>query len=240
MTAGERLVALDGVCKEYHGLRPLRVDRFELREGETVAVLGLDRAAAEVLVNLITGATLPDAGEVEVLGASTRAIADSDAWFRLLDRIGVLSERVVLLDDLTVEQNLALPITLDVEALAADVRVRVGRLGAEVGLAPDAMQQPMAHAPPAMRARVRLGKALALGPRLLLAEHPNATLTSGDGFRLAADLSNIAARRRLGMLLLTADAAFAAAACTQLLSLQPATGALVPTPRWRTWFRRRP
>lgn len=239
MTDGEPLVALRGVRQDYHGLRPLRVERLELRAAETIALLGLDRAAAEVLVNLMTGATLPDAGEVEVFGASTRGIPDSDAWFQLLDRIGVLSERVVLLDELTVEQNLALPITLEVEGLAADVRARVEQLGAEIGLPTDILRQPMAKADPTTRARVRLGKALALEPRVLLAEHPNAALPLAEASRFAADLSGIAARRRLAMLVLTADAAFGAAACRHLLRLQPATGALVAASGWWSWLARR-
>jgi putative ABC transport system ATP-binding protein len=239
MPDGEQLVALHGVRKDYHGLRPLRVERLELRVGETVALLGFDRTTAEVLVNLITGATLPDAGEVEILGASTRTIPDSDAWFALLDRVGVVSDRVVLLDELTVAQNLALPITLEVELLAADVRVRVERLGAEIGLPPDVLQQPMSGADQPTRTRVRLGKALALDPRLLLAEHPNAALPPGEVARFAADLSDLAARRRLAMLVLTADAAFGGAACRQLLSLEPATGALVPAAGWWSWLKRR-
>lgn len=237
MPGRERLVALHGVRKDYHGLRPLRVERFELRDAETVALLGLDRAAAEVLVDLITGATLPDAGNVEIFGAPTRAIPDSDAWFVLLDRVGVLSERVVLLDALTVAQNLALPVTLQVDALADEVRVRVERLGQEIGLGPGMLEQPMAAADPATRARVRLGKALALDPRLLLAEHPNAALPPADVPRFAGDLSGIAARRRLAMLVLTADASFGAAACRELLSLQPATGALVPASGWWNWLK---
>lgn len=239
MPGGERLLALHGVRKDYHGLRPLRVERLELGDAETVAVLGLDGAAAEVLVNLITGATLPDAGDVEIFGASTRAIPDSDAWFVLLDRVGVVSERVVLLDELTVAQNLALPMTLEVEPLAADVRARVERLGDEIGLGPDVLRQPMAGADPTTRVRVRLGKALALDPRLLLAEHPSAALPPADGPRFAADLSGIAARRRMAMLVLTADAAFGGAACRQLLSVQPATGALVPASGWLSWLKRR-
>ena len=43
-------------------------------------LIGFDRPAAEVFVNLITGASLPDTGEVESLGRPTRAIADSDEW----------------------------------------------------------------------------------------------------------------------------------------------------------------
>lgn len=232
MVEGERLVSLVGVRKDYHALRPLRVERFELHEAETVALVGFDRAAAEVLVNLITGATLPDAGEVEVFGAPTRVISNADAWFRLLDGIGIFSERVVLLDELTVEQNLALPITLDVETLEADTRSRVDRLAAEIGLAPDTMRQPMGAADQTTRARVRLGKALALEPQVLLAEHPNAALPPPDAPRFAADLSGIAAQRRLAMLVLTGDAAFGAAACGRLLSLEPATGALVAPSGW--------
>jgi putative ABC transport system ATP-binding protein len=239
MTEGELLVTLRGVRKDYHALRPLRVERFELRDRETVALLGFDRAAAEVIVNLITGAALPDQGEVDVFGGSTRAITHPDAWFRLLDRIGLLTERVVLLDELTVEQNLALPLSLDVAAMAPEVRARVERIGVEVGLPSDVMRRPMGATGPVIRARVRLGKALALDPRVLLAEHPTAALPLEEVPRFAADLSGIAARRSLAMLVLTADAAFAAAACRQVLSWRPATGALEAAPGWWNWLTRR-
>jgi len=239
MAAGELLVALREVRKDHHALRPLRVERLDLREGETVAIVGLDAAAAEVLVNLITGAMLPDAGEITVFGTPTRQIDDADAWFRQLDRIGTLGERVLLLDELTVEQNLALPLSLELDPLAADVRARVERLAAEVGIPAGTLRRPMGSAGPAVRARVRLGKALALDPRLLLAEHPTAALPSDDARRLAADLSDIAARRRLALLVLTADAACAAAACRHVLSWRPATGALDEASGWWAWLTRR-
>jgi len=239
MARGEQLVALRGVRKDYPALRPLRVEHLELRDAETMALVGFDRAASEVLVNLITGATLPEGGEVELFGAPTHAIVDSDAWFRLLDRIGILSERVVLLEELTVAQNLAIPLTLAVEAMPADTRARVDRLGAEIGLTPDVMRQPMAAADRRTRARVRLGKALALDPRVLLAEHPNAGLDPADVLHFAADLSDIAAQRRLAMLIVTADAAFGAAACRQLLRFQPASGTFARHSGWRGWLSRR-
>ena len=73
MPSGEVVVALRGVRRDYGGLRPLRVEQLDLRQGERVALLGFDRVAAEVLVNLITGATLPDSGDVSVFGAPTSA-----------------------------------------------------------------------------------------------------------------------------------------------------------------------
>ena len=62
------VLELNGISKDYRGLRPLRIAELRVAAGEHVAILGLDRAAAEVFVNLATGATLPDAGQVRVLG----------------------------------------------------------------------------------------------------------------------------------------------------------------------------
>jgi ABC-type lipoprotein export system ATPase subunit len=236
MPPGERVIRLRGVRKDYHALRPLRVEAFDLHQGETVALLGFDRAAAEALVNLITAATLPDAGDVEVFNSTTRDISDADAWFRTLDQFGVLGERVVLVPELTVEQNLALPLTFEVDDLPPNVRDQIYALAAEVGISDDDMAQPIGAATPATQLRVRLSKALALNPRVLLAEHPTATLSSGDVERLAADLTAIAARRHLAMLVLTADAGFAEAACGEVRTLRPATGELTRASSWRRWL----
>jgi ABC-type transporter Mla maintaining outer membrane lipid asymmetry ATPase subunit MlaF len=238
MNFAEYAIELRGVSKEYGTLRPLRISHFVLRQAQTVALLGFDLAAAEVLVNLITAATLPDAGEVAVFGSSTRDITDFDAWFRLLDRIGVMSQRVALIDELTVEQNLALPLSLEVDGMAPELRSRVGKIADEVGIGATERMQSMRGADASMRMRVRLGKALALDPCVLLAEHPNAAVPPNEVARLGAALAAIAVRRGLSMLVLTADTAFAAAACKHVLTLRPASGELVPASRWTRWFAR--
>src|SRR5690606_16542149 len=63
MPQGDLLVQLRNVSKDYRGLRPLRVARLDLRAGQSVALLGFDQVSAEVLVDLVTGATTPDSGE---------------------------------------------------------------------------------------------------------------------------------------------------------------------------------
>ena len=238
MPAAEPLVTLHRVVKDYRALRPLRVEHFELLPRESVALLGFDSAAAEVLVNLITAATLPDSGDVEIFGASTRAITDPDTWFHSLDRFGILSERVVLVDQLTVEQNLTLPISLEVERTPPDVRMRVQRLADEVGIPVDRRGASTGVVDAATRLRVRLGKALALDPRVLLAEHPNAAIPPTDTGPFASDLMSIAAARGLAMVVLTADIQFARAVCKQVLTLEPSTGKLAPVSGWRRWLGR--
>src|SRR5262245_26277193 len=115
MPSPDVLVRLRSVSKDYRGLRPLRIESLDIHTRQIVALVGFDQVMAEVLVDLITGAIVPDAGEVVVFGQGTTDIADRDAWLSTLDRFGLLTERAVLLDRLSVEQNLALPFSLGLD-----------------------------------------------------------------------------------------------------------------------------
>jgi len=231
------VLALRDVSKDYRGLRPLRIRQFDLHDGEAVALVGFDQITAEVFVNLVTGATVPDAGEVRVFGQSTSAIANADAWLESLDRFGILSERAVLLDQLTTLQNLAVPLTLELDPIPDAPRARAAALAEEVGLEAADLPLAVAQLTPAARLRLRLGRALALDPRVLLAEHPNASIPAGDVPAFAADLSAIVARRGLACITLTADRTFAAAVADRILTLQPATGDLTKGGSgWRRLF----
>jgi ABC-type transporter Mla maintaining outer membrane lipid asymmetry ATPase subunit MlaF len=222
------LLELRQVRKDYGALRPLRLRELQVRPAALVALLGLDAPAAEMFVNLVTGATLPDAGEVRVFGFDTAAITDADEWLRTLDRFGILSDRAVLLDELTVAQNLAMTITLAIDPIPADVRGQIEALASEVGLSADLIDRKVATLTAAAKLRVRLGRAVALRPDLLLLEHPTATLRAEDVEGFAADLRRLAAARVLTMVAVTADTAFASAMTPDVRRLQPATGDLVP------------
>ena len=238
MPSTDVAISLRNVHKDYGGLRPLRVQRLELRQGESVALMGCDQVGAEVLVNLITGATLPDSGDVDVFGAATGAITDPDAWLAATDQFGILSDRIVLLESFSAEQNLALPLSLELDDLPMTLRSQVRRLADEVGVTQAQLSQAVAHLDAESQLRVRLGKALALGPRVLLAEHPNLTLSAEQAPRIAADLARIAASRRLAMVVITAEPTFANAVSDCVLTLTPATGALTAGSRWRRWLTR--
>ena len=235
MPSGDVVVRLRNVVKDYKGLRPLRIEALDVTEGQLMALVGLDQMMAEVLVDLITAAIVPDSGEVVVFGQPTDAIADRTAWLETLDRFGLLTERAVLLDQLTVEQNLALPFSLALDDLDDPLRQRVCSLAAEIGLE-DRLADKTGSLAALDRLRVRLGRALALGPRVLLAEHPNATLNDDEQATFAADLTRIAKARGAAGIVLTASQAFARAAADDVLILQPATGALRPSSGWRRWF----
>jgi predicted ABC-type transport system involved in lysophospholipase L1 biosynthesis ATPase subunit len=237
MTGDNLLIEITGVTKDYHGLRPLRVEDLQIGAGESVALLGVDAAMAEVLVSLITGAQLPDEGEVRVFGRPTKSITGVDEWVKELDRFGLISARAVLVDQFTTEQNLALPLSLEIEPLPPDIRAQVGQLASEVGLTNEELGAITAVLSPGAQLRLRVGRALALRPEVLIAEHPNALLPGNESLRFAADFARIAAGRAIAALVMTADPAFAAVIAKRVLEFQPATGRLVEKQSgWRRWF----
>ena len=63
------VLQMTGIQKRYQSLRPLRLQELTIAAGERVAVSGFDAGAAEVLVNLVTGASLPDQGRSACWGS---------------------------------------------------------------------------------------------------------------------------------------------------------------------------
>jgi ABC-type branched-subunit amino acid transport system ATPase component len=86
------VVKISGVQKHYAGLRPWRIRSLEVGEGERVALGGFDATTAELFVNLVTGASLPDDGSIRVFGRSTADITDGDTWLSSLDRVDLKRE----------------------------------------------------------------------------------------------------------------------------------------------------
>ena len=219
------------VEKEYGGLRPLRVRNLAVSAAETTMLIGFDRPAAEVFVNLIMGATLPDTGEVISLARPTREIVDSADWLAFADRFGIVSERIVLLEAMTVAQNLALPFDLELDPVPPDVRIKVAGVADLAGIAKSDLGLPVAQAPALLRSRIYLARALALAPEAVILEHPTASLTPDEAKQLAHVVRQVAVERSCTIGGVLMDQSFAEATGGRLLFWQPATGDVRPPSR---------
>lgn len=230
-------LVLTNVEKQYGGLRPLRVRDLRVAAGRITMLLGFDRPAAEVFVNLITGASLPDTGEVSSLGRPTSAIADSDEWLAFVERFGIVSDRIVLLEAMTVAQNLAISFDLALEPVEPGVMARVTELAAEVGITAAQLDMRVGDAAPLLRSQVYLARALAFNPAVLVLEHPTASLQPNDANALAAIVKDVSAKRALTTIGLLMDEVFAKATGGRLLTWQPATGEMKERPpsRFALW-----
>jgi predicted ABC-type transport system involved in lysophospholipase L1 biosynthesis ATPase subunit len=172
------LIDVRSVTKNYGGLRPLRLAALTVEAGDRVAITGVDAPAAEHLVNLLTGATLPDEGEIRLFGRPTSAISDADDWLTTLDRIGMVSPRDAggRVDrraghrdgaHAVARSDSQSPRTSSVARDADSARWtsrRASRTGAD-------------------RERVAVARSLATSPAVLVLEHANALVPDGaEGF----------------------------------------------------------
>jgi ABC-type lipoprotein export system ATPase subunit len=229
-------IELDGVVKDYHALRPLRIASLSVEPGDRVALSGLDRAAAETFVNLVNGALVPDQGVVRVFGQSTADITDGQAWLASLDAFGVVTERAVLLEGSSLAQNLALPLSLEIDPMPPDLRRQVEALAAEVDLPAERLDRPVGDASPLIRLRAHFAKAIALGPKVLLFEHPTAALEPADARQFAETVRRVSEARTLAVIALTEDGVFADIVATRAYKVNGGTGALTSTRGWRRFL----
>jgi ABC-type lipoprotein export system ATPase subunit len=235
MTTGP-VVEMTRVVKSYSALRPLRIASLSIAAAERVAIAGIDAAGAEVMLNLVTGASLPEEGEVRVFGHRTADIANGDEWIASLDSFGIVSDRAVLLEAATLAQNLALPLTLEIDPLSADTLERVQVLAEQCDIAAPWLERRAGDVPADVRARTHLARAIALGPQLLLMEHPTAALEESERARYGTVVARVCEARALTLLVITQDPVFASVAAHKTLTLQPGTGQLVAARR--SWWRR--
>ena len=84
-------------------------------------------AAAEVLVNLVTGASVADRGVVRVLGRSNADISDGDELARVARSLRDRQPARGAARGATLEQNLAMPFTLQIDPVEPEMaRARGG------------------------------------------------------------------------------------------------------------------
>ena len=118
---------------------------------------------------------------MRLAGSPHADVATDTEWLASLDRFGIVTERAVLLDGMTLAANLALPLTLEIDPIPADVLGSIGWRSwsdSTRRARPDGDER----SSPSDRMRLHLARALAVGPQALLLEHPTASL---DGARRA-------------------------------------------------------
>jgi len=220
------LIHIAGVDKQYGAPDPLRLKSLRVAARDRVVISGLDAPAAETLINLITGALVPDHGTVHVAGQDTRAIATDTDWLTSLDRFGIVTDRAILLGAMTVAANLALPLTLSIDPMPDEVRRQVEEFAVDVGLALGRLDALASTLSAAETMRVHVARALALEPKVLLIEHPTTRLDDGESEALGRMIRALVAKRGLALVVFSNHEAFARATGAVRLVWNPATGDL--------------
>jgi phospholipid/cholesterol/gamma-HCH transport system ATP-binding protein len=170
------MIELRGVRKRFGEQVVLGGVDFDVREGETVALLGPSGSGKSVLLKHINGLLHPDSGSVKVDGMEVPALKRGELA-ELRTRIGYVFQNGALFDSMDVFENIRLGLADENkyrDLAYADARVREClRL---VNLAPETLQKYPAQLSGGMRKRVGIARAIAGAPKYLLYDEPTSGL----------------------------------------------------------------
>jgi ribose transport system ATP-binding protein len=183
------LLRLDGVCKEFPGVKALSNVSFDLRAGEVHAVCGENGAGKSTLMKIISGVYQPDGGSILFKGQPTnfQSTRESEAA-----GIAIIHQELNLVPHLTVAENIYLAreprwgFLVDRRRLFSDAKRCLDRLGVDID--PNAQVRTLSVAQCQM---VEIAKALSLDATVLIMDEPTSSLTEQEAqllFRVIRDL----------------------------------------------------
>ena len=185
------IVAFDRVTKRYSGERAALTDAtFTLNRSEFVLLAGPSGAGKSTVLRLICGLESPTSGQVTVAGEDVARMRRRSLPF-LRRSIGVVLQNLMLLNDRTVLDNVALP-ALAAGLSHAEARQRASAALARVALDPDAGRVRPATLSGGEQQRVALARAIVNRPALVLADEPTAHVDEPGAARLLQLLEQFA------------------------------------------------
>lgn len=174
---------------------------FEVRRGETVAIVGASGSGKSTLLGLLAGLDLPTQGRV-LLDSQDLNQLDEDGRARVrAQRVGFVFQAFQLLPNLTALENVLLPLEL---SGYPDALQQAQRVLERVGLMPR-----MHHYPSQLsggeQQRVAIARAFAAHPALLFADEPTGNLDARTGARIIELLFSLNREQGTTLVLVTHD-----------------------------------
>jgi ABC-type lipoprotein export system ATPase subunit len=192
------------------GVTAVRGVDLAVDEGEFVAITGASGSGKSTLLHMLGGITRPSAGRVLLEGVDL-ATLDDDALAEIRRRrIGFVFQRYNLLPELSLAENVALPLVLD-GAPEARCRDAARHALEAVGMAHRADHRPDALSGGEQQ-RGAVARALVTDPAIVLADEPTGALDSVNSANVLELLQRLVRDRRQTVILVTHDPGIAAAA----------------------------
>ncbi len=192
------------------GVAAIRGIDLAVNVGEFVAITGASGSGKSTLLHMLGGITRPSSGRVLLEGVDLAGLDDDALALVRRRRIGFVFQRYNLLPELSLLENVALPLVLDGTSERTCDEAAAAALEA-VGMAHRAGHRPDALSGGEQQ-RGAIARALVTGPAIVLADEPTGALDSANAQRVIELLQRLVTDRGQTVVLVTHDAATAAAA----------------------------
>ncbi|MEZ8860800.1 ABC transporter ATP-binding protein [Vibrio sp. 10N.247.311.51] len=174
---------------------------IDIREGETVAIVGTSGAGKSTLMTLLAGLDVPTKGEISLLGQPLSQLDDEARAKIRSESVGFVFQSFLLIPSLSALQNVTLPCLLKGED--EDIERATALLGS-VGL-----KDRLDHLPSQLsggeQQRVALARAFMIKPKILFADEPTGNLDQQTAAKIVELLFELNSSHGTTLVLVTHD-----------------------------------
>ncbi|MFP4015414.1 MAG: ABC transporter ATP-binding protein [Halanaerobiales bacterium] len=188
-----------------------------IKEGEYVAVMGPSGAGKTTLLNLIATIDSPTEGEILIGGNNVVKMSEAELSSFRRDKLGFIFQDYNLLDNLTVKENIVLPLAL-ARADHNIIEKRIGEIASTLQIG-DILEKYPYEISGGQKQRTAASRAVISQPELILADEPTGNLDSSSSKELLEYLTGLNKAYQATILMVTHDA-FAASYCKRILFIK--------------------
>jgi cell division transport system ATP-binding protein len=175
------VIELENVAYSYGGGELFSDISLQLNPGSFNFLTGPSGAGKTTFLKLLYAELIASAGQVRLMGQDVRAM-DRDQVARMRRRVGVVHQDCQFLEHLTLRENIALPLVVSGQDLAAEA-INLDDLIGWVGLADRAHARP-AELSGGERQRAALARAVIMSPDVIVADEPTGNIDWEMSLRL--------------------------------------------------------
>jgi len=152
---------------------------FEIEKGEFVSIMGPSGCGKSTLLNILGMLDKPESGSYNFLGKEVGDLNEKGRSAVRKENIGFIFQNFNLIDELTVFENIELPLIYN-KVSAAERKERVNKLIEKIGISHRSSHFPQ-QLSGGQQQRVAVARALVTRPPLILADEPTGNLDSSHG-----------------------------------------------------------
>lgn len=162
---------------------------LDVKEGEFVSIMGASGCGKSTLLNIIGLLDAPDGGMYSFDGVEVSGFNENKRALLRKEHIGFVFQNFNLIDELSVYENVELPLIYN-DVKPAERKKRVTAILERIGIAHRAKHFPL-QLSGGQQQRVAVARALVTNPKLILADEPTGNLDSKNGNEVMELLSEL-------------------------------------------------
>ena len=177
---------------------------FSVAKSEFIAIMGASGSGKTTLLNVLSTIDTPTSGNITIDGVNIKNLSDSGAADFRRDKLGFIFQEYLLLDSLTIFENIAVPLTLQ-KLPPKKIENMIRSLAEAFGIDPQLNKYPN-ELSGGQRQRASALRAIVKRPSILFADEPTGALDSSSATDLLNTLKESNESLNTTILMVTHDA----------------------------------